>query len=76
MISVRIFAPSWYPGLKATGALELEDGTTLRGALRRAGVSPLLAKLTIVLVNGERAALTQPLEDGDRVSVFPAISGG
>lgn len=76
MITVKLFAPSWYPGLKITGALELEDGTALRDALRKAGISPLLAKLTITLVNGERAPLSRALEDGDRVSVFPAISGG
>lgn len=33
-------------------------------------------KLGIVLLNGQRAALHQPLQDGDTLALFPLVSGG
>ena len=33
-------------------------------------------KAKLVFVNGIRAALDTPLEDGDRVGIFPPVGGG
>ena len=70
-----------------TDQLDLEDVDTVEAALRHDArlwdaVMPggQLAPGTIVLVNGTNIhhlqGLTTPLQDGDRVSVFPAVGGG
>ncbi len=70
-----------------TDRLDLEDVDTVEAALRSEprlwdAVVPggQLAPGAIVLVNGTNVhhlqGLATPLEEGDRVSVFPAVGGG
>jgi molybdopterin converting factor small subunit len=52
----------------------IDPGQTVGEVLRRLGVPP--GQVRILFVNNRAATLSQPLEDGDRVGVFPAIGGG
>ena len=54
--------------------IEVDDGTTIRELLDKAGIPP--AEVAIVLVNGRHAKLDQTLLDGETVAVFPPIAGG
>ena len=54
--------------------IEVDDGTTIRELLDKAGIPP--AEVAIVLVNGRHAKLDQTLVDGETVAVFPPIAGG
>ncbi len=55
---------------------EMPEGSTVRDALRLVRCAPLKAKLLLVSVNGERAALSRELHDGDVVGFFFPVSGG
>lgn len=54
--------------------IRLDDGTTIRELLDKAGIPP--SEVAIVLVNGRHATLDQPLHDGETVAAFPPIAGG
>ncbi len=56
--------------------MEIEDGSTVKDALRRVRISPLRAKLMLLSVNGERAPLSRKLRDGDVIGFFVPVSGG
>ena len=62
--------------LDARSWAELEEGSTVRDALRLIRCSPLKAKFLLVSVNGERAELDRKLCDGDVVGFFFPVSGG
>jgi molybdopterin converting factor small subunit len=72
-IEVRLFA-----GLrqfaKQNDKIELDDGKSVSDLLERLGIPP--SKVAIILVNGRHAEQDQPLQDGETVSLFPAIAGG
>ena len=55
---------------------ELDEGATVRDALRLIRCSPLKARLLLVSVNGERSGLDRALSDGDVVGFFFPVSGG
>lgn len=55
---------------------EMPEGSTVGDALKLIRCSRLKAKLLLVSVNGERAAMGQPLEDGDVVGFFFPVTGG
>lgn len=38
------------------------------------GISP--GEVKVVFVNGRHSHLDAPLQDGDRVGIFPAVGGG
>ena len=54
--------------------VDIEPGQTVEQMLEQLGVPP--EKTRILFVNNRAATLSQPLQDGDRVGVFPAIGGG
>jgi sulfur carrier protein ThiS len=54
--------------------VEARPGLTVEDVVAGAGIRA--KDVYIVLVNGERARLDSPLADGDRLGLFPAISGG
>jgi molybdopterin converting factor small subunit len=54
--------------------VEVEPGQTVEQMLKQLGVPA--EKTRILFVNNRAASLSQPLQDGDRVGVFPAIGGG
>ena len=72
--SLRAYVQGYRP---AEGlAVELEPGRPLSAAVLAGKLGLPLAAIKIVLVNGRRVALDQPLTDGDRVGFFPAMAGG
>ena len=72
-IEVRLFA-----GLRQyarpNDKIELEDGMNVSDLCERLGIPP--PKVAIILVDGRHAQQDQPLQDGETVSLFPAIAGG
>ena len=62
--------------LDERGWVEVENGTTVSDALRIIRCGKLKAKLLLVSVNGERAALSRKLKDGDVIGFFMPVSGG
>ncbi len=54
--------------------VDVEPGQTVEQMLQQLGVPA--EKTRILFVNNRAATLSQPLQDGDRVGVFPAIGGG
>lgn len=55
--------------------VEVSRGTPVAGLLAQFDV-PRRRGSSVVLVNGRDAALDRALEDGDVVTVFPAMAGG
>ncbi|MFO7785497.1 MAG: MoaD/ThiS family protein [Thermodesulfobacteriota bacterium] len=77
-LEVQLFASlgRFAPGGGGTGPfdVELDGDMTVAGLLERLGVPAETVKL--VFVNGVHATGETPLEDGDRVGVFPPVAGG
>lgn len=64
------------PGYTPAEGLSLEwEGPVSAGALAEKIGLPL-AEIKIVMLNGRHANLEQTVNDGDRVSYFPAVGGG
>jgi sulfur carrier protein ThiS len=59
---------------RTTCTLEIDEGTTIEGLLKRLRV-PLDA-VKVVFLNGIHAGREQRLKDGDRIGVFPLVAGG
>lgn len=78
MIRVKIFGPLglFTKKLDAKGWLQLENGTTLKDALKQLGMPPFAAKFFLVRVNAVEVPLDTLLNDGDVIGFFSAISGG
>ena len=55
---------------------EMEEGSTVRDAIRLIRCGPLKAQLLMVSVNGERCGFDRELHDGDVVGFFLPVSGG
>ena len=56
--------------------IEVEDGSTLREVLKKAGVSPALAKIFMVRVNSEPQSMDYVLHNGDMIGFFSMVIGG
>ena len=70
--TLRKKAPDHDP---ATGLVIEADGlATVSDILARIGLNPNDAQ--IVIVNGVAADVATPVADGDRVGLFPSVSGG
>ena len=54
--------------------VEIDGGATIAELLHLLGLGPQDAG--IVVVNSKSATYTQPLCDGDRVTLIPALAGG
>jgi molybdopterin converting factor small subunit len=82
VISVRLYATlaslAQHGSRVASGSAELEvearSGLTVRDLLPTAGISA--ADVFVVTVNDVRADLDTSLDEGDRVGLFPVLSGG
>ncbi len=81
MIDVHLYAH--LPAAAATPAakrgraefqLEAHPGLTVRDVVTGAGIPS--EAVFIVMVNSDRADLDTELADGDRLGLFPAVSGG
>lgn len=76
MIDVRLYANlTRTAGEGATEfQVEARPGLTVKDVVDEGGIRA--QDVRIVLVNGRGAGLDSPLGDGDRLGLFPAISGG
>ena len=76
MIAVRLYAhlAPVAGGRPAEFQVEARPGLTVRDVVVEAGVRP--EEVYIVILNGTRVDLAAPLTDGDRLGLFPAVSGG
>jgi molybdopterin synthase sulfur carrier subunit len=76
VIEVRLFAH--LPEASSSGSAEFQvearEGLTVRDVVNEAGL-PAEA-VFIVMVNNERTGLDALLSDGDRLALFPPVSGG
>ena len=74
MIDVRMYATL----VGGTGPAELKveprTGLRVRDVVAEAGIGT--KDVAIVMINGRGASLDSPLDDGDRVGLFPVVSGG
>ena len=74
-VNVNLYATlRAYVGGAPSVEVEVEPGETVGEILERLGVPP--EQTRILFVNNRTAGLAQPLADGDRLGVFPAIGGG
>ena len=81
MIDVHLYAhlpaAAVAPGAergKAEFQVGARPGLTVRDVVAGAGIPP--EAVFIVIVNSDRADLDTELADGDRLGLFPAVSGG
>lgn len=76
MIDVRLFAS--LASESAQGAKEFQvdarPGLTVADVIRDAGVQG--QELYVAVINGRGAKPDSPLVDGDRLGLFPPMSGG
>lgn len=76
MIEVRLYAN--LTRTSGEGATEFQvgarPGLTVEDVVNERGIR--VQDVHIVMVNGRGAELDTPLGDGDRLGLFPAISGG
>ena len=54
--------------------LQITPGQTIRQVLQQQGIPP--DQTRIIFVDSRAASLSQPLQGGERIGVFPAIGGG
>ena len=76
MIDVRLYAhlPSASSHGSSEFQVEARPGLTVKDVVAGAGIAP--EAVYIVMVNNDRADLDTALADGDRLGLFPAVSGG
>ena len=74
-VKVNLYATlRGYVGGAPSVEVDVESGQTVEQMLVQLGVPA--DQTRILFVNNRAATLSQPLHDGDRVGVFPAIGGG
>ena len=61
-------------GEKGVGILEVPDRAKIADVVASLGIPEKMPKIT--LVNGEQKSLSEPLAEGDTLSVFPPMAGG
>jgi molybdopterin converting factor small subunit len=82
MIEVRLYAnlaPIGRPLPRLAGGpagfeVAARSGLTVRDVVVEAGIRP--EDVAVVMINHAAAKLDSPLTDGDRLGLFPAVSGG
>jgi len=77
-IELRVFGElrSYMEGVAIgqSQTLRGDDGSTVKDILSRLGIPETEAK--IILVNGRAKKVDDELNEGDRLSIFPAVAGG
>ncbi len=56
------------------GAMEVPEGSTIRGLLQSLHVP--IDSVKLIFLNGVHAGGDEVLKEGDRVGVFPPVAGG
>lgn len=77
-MKVKVFPPYGCDrsALDERGWIEVPEGVDVAYVLKTISCGKLKAKLLLVSVNGERAKLSQKLDDGDVVGFFMPVTGG
>ena len=73
-VDVYLFATLQRDGADSQQELKLRAGTSVRDVVERLAIPEM--EIHLVFVNGRVASLDQPLQDGDRLALFPPIGGG
>ena len=74
-ITVNLYAMlRSHVGGAASVEVDVQPGCSVEQVLRELGVPP--EQTRIIFVNHRAARLSEPLSEGDKVGVFPAIGGG
>lgn len=74
-VVVKLYAAlRGYAGGAPSVEVDVEPGQTVAEVLRRLGVPS--EQTRIIFVNHRAGSLSQPLEGGERIGIFPAIGGG
>jgi molybdopterin converting factor small subunit len=73
MLEVKCFA-TLHEYTPDQGKLEFTPGMTVQEVIKRLNIP--LEEVKVVFVNGGHASLDTPLQDGDRIGIFPAVGGG
>jgi sulfur carrier protein ThiS len=70
--SLSRYAPGGRTGME--GAMEVPEGSTIRGLLQSLHVP--IDSVKLIFLNGVHAGGDEVLKEGDRVGVFPPVAGG
>ncbi|MBS4032209.1 MAG: MoaD/ThiS family protein [Clostridiales bacterium] len=62
-----------HPNVKKTTRVPLETGATVQTLLQVPGIT---TEAHLFIINGRVSQLSDPLQDGDQVGIFPALVGG
>ena len=74
-VEIRLYAVlRQYVAGAASREVDVEPGQTIEDSLRRLGVPP--DQTRIIFLNNRAARLTDVLNGGERLDVFPGIGGG
>jgi sulfur carrier protein ThiS len=73
-VTVKLIGPLMYDAGFSEKQVDVPAATTAEALLDMVRVSKSRPK--IVTRNGKAVALTEPLEEGDRIAVSPLYSGG
>ncbi|MFV1968268.1 MAG: MoaD/ThiS family protein [Pirellulaceae bacterium] len=74
-VKVNVYATlRSYVGGAPSVETDIQPGQTVRQLLEQLNIPP--DQTRILFVNHRAATLDQPLHDGERVALFPAIGGG
>lgn len=72
-VTVKLFA-TFRIGRFKVEAREMQVGTDIAQIVGELGIAE--KELGIVMVNGRHAPISQPLAEGDTLSLFPLVGGG
>ena len=73
-IQLKLYATLARFSPPAADAYSIFPGTTVDELVDRLALPR--AEVKIVFVNGRKAAMDKPLQNGDRVGIFPPVGGG
>jgi sulfur carrier protein ThiS len=75
-ISVRLFLhlKKYIPTGDGTGDVDVPNGATVEAVLDQLGVPREMKK--IILADGRHAVPSQPLREGQTLTVYPPLDGG
>lgn len=56
--------------------IKMDDGLSIKEAVKNLGLDPHSKKFGFVAVNGQRSNIEEMLVDGDELKIYPRMSGG
>ena len=73
-IQLKLFASLQQFMPESADTFAIEAGTTIQSLLDKLDISPAKAKL--IFIDGIKADMSQTLNGGERVGIFPPVGGG